>query len=851
MLPKPNKAAVEKDHYKVHPGEPGCDVVTDFKDGRPVLENPPVALAPPSPSLLPSVTQAAIEKAVMLSPRDEIAHYRIIFVKALEEEISKKEAPVLETIKQFLFGYNSGYLLPAVHKKLGPISWRTAYRFREAFNKDGLEGLVPEYGKKGVSKITEHEKNLLLTLSLHPNRLKIAYAITLTKNYLKRQGIESPSSDRTLRRFTDEFKREHYDLWVLHREGEKALDDNVLPYIERDRNLLEVGEGLVADGHRMNLEAINPFTGKPCRAAVVFFWDWRSSYPLGWEIMIEESTQCIASALRNAILTLGKNPKWLLIDNGKAFKAKVFTSDINLTETEVLGMFARLNINVHFASPYNAKSKPVERFHETFGDQFERTMESFIGSSVEDKPAWTKRNEKLARSLHNPKIPRISEINDRMFEWREFYVDQPSKGLGGQMPREIFETGKGPGVDPAELVYLMMPREIKRITRNGIDLFGCYWFNEALYGLRDHVVVKYSLSDLSKIYCFHDNEFLCTLEPRPKTHPMASESGTPKDMEDVKRMIAQKRNLKKQTVKLYKMLGRKAESLPWKEIVQEIPDVIETIEKIEAEKPRPKMISPFIDEPEISIKEEDQPPDKKEVIIDPRSGLSRPGDGSIFEVELQRYDWYWDIEKKMPGILNDADWEWIKEYEASEQWRRIYSSSKDAHMMRGGSRPIIFVDPESGLSRPTKDGFFQSMWEYYDWYRDIEKQFPGILNDRDWGHIRDYEATKLCRDIYGGSKDFPMIRVTDEQCTMNHEQSEKTEKPRFKDDDERYSWLMVQGSFDQEDRDFIRNHRKTNVFYRDNLYIDYEELDKKVRNRSEIGTELQAEISETEGKSGQ
>ena len=78
-----------------------------------------------------------------------------------------------------------------------------------------------------------------------------------------------------------------------------------------------------ADGHRLNFLVVHPITGKPCRAALVLFWDWRSSYPLGWEIMVEENIQCVASALRNAIIALGKIPKWIYLDNGKAFKAKI------------------------------------------------------------------------------------------------------------------------------------------------------------------------------------------------------------------------------------------------------------------------------------------------------------------------------------------------------------------------------------------------------------------------------------------------------------------------------------------------------------------------------------------------
>lgn len=273
-----------------------------------------------------------------------------------------------------------------------------------------------------------------------------------------------------------------------------------------------------------------------------------------------------------------------------------------------------------------------------------------------------------------------------------------------------------------------MPREIKNITRNGIDLFGCYWYDEALYGLKDHVLIKYSLSDLSQIYCFYKNKFLCTLKPREKAHPMASESGTPKDMEDVKRMIAQKRSLKSQTVKLYKLLGKKQEQLPWREIINEVPDVIEAIEKEDAKKPRPPVISPFVDgidygnEPgafaldeqnlietegqkdEIVSPFTDEPiqqePSAKElyekpIIVDSRTGLSRPNDGAVFKNEFEYYDWYRSIEEKFPGILNDADWRKIESYEASEEWEDFYGRRGYARIARTVSN-LRHTSPELG-----------------------------------------------------------------------------------------------------------------------------------------------------------
>jgi putative transposase len=48
----------------------------------------------------------------------------------------------------------------------------------------------------------------------------------------------------------------------LMREGEKALDDKVMPYIERDLSEINVGDILVADGHRLNFQVINPFASR-------------------------------------------------------------------------------------------------------------------------------------------------------------------------------------------------------------------------------------------------------------------------------------------------------------------------------------------------------------------------------------------------------------------------------------------------------------------------------------------------------------------------------------------------------------------------------------------------------------
>lgn len=128
---------------------------------------------------------------------------------------------------------------------------------------------------------------------------------------------------------------------------------------------------MIADGHVLNFKIINPFTGKPTRATLVGFLDWKSTALVGYEIMMTENTQCIASALRNAILNLGIIPKVVYQDNGKAFKSKYF-QNVDFDEAGFNGIYAKLGIKSVFAKPYNARAKVIERFFLEFQEEFEK-----------------------------------------------------------------------------------------------------------------------------------------------------------------------------------------------------------------------------------------------------------------------------------------------------------------------------------------------------------------------------------------------------------------------------------------------------------------------------------------------
>ncbi len=466
---------------------------------------------------------------------------------------------------------------------LGKISRGTLHRWKNILNgTEDYTKLIPQYKYAKVDEyrtcLTDEEIKIFMGLLLHPNRLCIGKAIALTKYKLQQQGQSYFPADITFRKYANWFKKNNYDKWILARDGEKALSDKVEPYIKRDASLLEVGDILVADGHNLAFNVINPFTGKPTRATLVGFLDWKSTALVGYEIMLEENTQCIASALRNSIINIDMIPKIVYQDNGRAFRAKYFNDDRGFSELGFNGLYSKLGIETVFARPYNARAKVIERFFKEFQESFEKLLPSYVGSNIQNKPAYMMRNEKLHKRLagrvrsafaeqntqtrltpankqqiHNDFVPTLDETIKMIDMWLNFKNSQPCPNAPDKTIAEVLESRKRQNVDINLLDDLMLATEVKTIQRNGIRFLNCDYFDERLYGFKSKVLIKYNLFDLTSIKVYTTKgEYLCTAGRVTETHPMAKLLGTVTDFEDYKQKIVKQRKLHKKTINAVK-----------------------------------------------------------------------------------------------------------------------------------------------------------------------------------------------------------------------------------------------------------------------------------------------------------
>ena len=556
---------------------------------------------------------------------------------------------------QFLELYNTGMLHEEIFKILGKVSIGSLYRWKNLLeiNSD-WKALAGNYNYTNYgsynSRLSEQQIQIFLKILLSPNQFSIGKAISLTMHILKEKGVECIPKEITFRRYAKWYKANNYDKWILAREGMKALKDKVEPYILRDISKLKVGQVLVADGHTLNFQVINPFTGKPCRATLIGFLDWKSGGLVGYDIMLEECTQNIASALRNAILNMDKIPDYVYQDNGRAFKSRFFNGDKNFSELGFTGIYEKLGIKPVYATPYNAKAKVIERFFLEFQESFEKLMPSYIGTSIEHKPAYLNRNEKLHKEIHEQKmgfIPTIEQALILVNEWVKFKHSQPCPNDRTKTIQEMLDSIPKQKIIESELDDLMMAQEVKHIGRNGIRFLKSDYFNDALYGIREKAVIKYNLSDLSYIKVYSTKgEFLCRADRVTGTHPLAYHMGDVKDIEDYKYKITKQKHLRNKTIKAIK------EHFSLEDI-----DLIKD-KLLEAE---------VIETPALEVKEEivaDDVPQHEE-IENYVQNRKRP----LFKENYERYEWHMKY-----GCIGTEDRQWLSNYIKSEEYKTLYEN---------------------------------------------------------------------------------------------------------------------------------------------------------------------------------
>ncbi len=447
----------------------------------------------------------------------------------------------------------------------------TLYRWHEACPESSdFEGCVlamlDTRGGARSSSVSPEAWAFFRGCYLTPQRWSVAKCHRTVRAKAKQEGWTWPGL-RTIERLVRE--RITHDELVLTREGREAWDRKCKAPIEQDPDLYQVGERWEADHSRLDFLARVQRGGRWVaeRLWLCAFMDWRSRRLVGWQIDERANSDTIRAALLRALRDDSVSPPekvWL--DNGKDFASAEM---VGATKTERRrargednrvgwgGILRLLQIEPHFAIPYNPNGKPrVEKVFDFMHRDFCRGFNSWIGSKPGDVDKH--RRAELASAERIMELPTPEQVRDRFAEWVEFYnkrsehsIEDLADGDRRLSPVEFYEANL-----PArrvlarpEMLRLLEPRWSRalKVRKVGISLslsgttlrFGDT--NPALDAYRNTerlVRVTYDPSDLSRVHVY-DAESLrlvCIANANERTR-----SGGPVSAEALKRANKQRR----------------------------------------------------------------------------------------------------------------------------------------------------------------------------------------------------------------------------------------------------------------------------------------------------------------------
>ena len=553
---------------------------TDFSSMGEVIEiiptpSPSDIIITPYPADFSDLAPTEVEK--LSCKRDAQLYAR--FCTEVIERLNNTKSRTVEW-QRITEDYNHKRLVPELYKLKGERKERALRIWLDEYitSKYNMYALINKnkHANRG-RKVTYFEQNFLLNKLLNPNQVKIGSAITQLKSMANLKLCESPSDERTLRRWCQDWADNHPAEWAQARKGSKYVSERIIKSIIRDDSLLKVGDVWVADGHVLAFDVMNPLTGKAQRMTMIMVMDWASRYPVGASLAFTEDSQHILAAFRNGFLNasiLTRNnpvsdndtqiqddgdddnhnhlnktesynehqpeypayhpdfplavlPKYVYLDNGRAFKSKLFNErwEEHDLSTELCGVFPRLNIGVTFAESYNAKAKIIERFFKTFQEQFERFISSYRGSSIPDKPANLMRNEVWAKKLFEHKPPTIEETMQMIaFYVRYMYGEAPHSALKHRTPYQVFSNAvvqPDRQIEAQRLNFLMLALERKSIRSEGIRLnHMLYWHEKLIDYIGKPCIIRFDFKDARWIMVYTiEDKFICQAELRRAQHP--------------------------------------------------------------------------------------------------------------------------------------------------------------------------------------------------------------------------------------------------------------------------------------------------------------------------------------------
>lgn len=352
------------------------------------------------------------------------------------------------------------------------------------YNQGGIAALLSNYGvhRRGISKLDENCFEYFKSIYLREGAPSVETAWSITFGFAKQQGFDCVSNFPTSKTFIRRLRAEVPEQAIfMARHGDASWNKKYANYVPRDYSELNAGVCWVSDHAQIDVAV--SFNGTVCFPWVTVFRDAKTSKWLGWFLHADSpNSDHIFQAFYYGVLNFGI-PEDVYLDNGKDYRCKDFaggrTRIIKVKHKNNGGsLIQNLGINIHFALPYNAQTKPVERDFLKIKEFLSKGFVGYRGGKITERP------EKLKNEIKNEQIMQFDDFKKLFNRFIEEYLNKrPSKGkvLQGRCPDELWAeefTKKKVISKDALKLFCMRTTNNVTIKRNGIfdsQLQISYW----------------------------------------------------------------------------------------------------------------------------------------------------------------------------------------------------------------------------------------------------------------------------------------------------------------------------------------------------------------------------------------
>ncbi|MBO6180644.1 Mu transposase C-terminal domain-containing protein [bacterium] len=432
-------------------------------------------------------------------------------------------------------------------------SYSNIIRMRRRYKEDGINGLLARYGHKGVmcpieDKYFDYFKKIYMVEG-SPS-LKSCWQLTL--GYAIRTDNINQSNFPSHMTFKRRLEKEVPASSIyLARKGMSAWNRKYGGYIERDYSNIKCGEVWVSDHAQIDIACFDA-DGKVVFPWVTAWRDYKSGKWLGWSLQCgSPNSDRIFQTFYYAASEYGL-PKDVIIDNGKDYRSNDFaggrgTIKIETNQIKTRSMLDELNVKVHFALPYNAQTKPIERDFLKIKEKLSKHCIGYRGGNVVERP------EKLAEEIKKGKVLNF----DRFKKVFDLYIvdvfnkmDSDGKNLNGKCPDELFnEEFKEKIVTTKDALKLFCTRTSRNFTigRNGIKDKGLgitYWNDWMISYTGTKVYLRRDPQNYKEAWVFkaENEEFIGIATAVRAVAALHAETVSKEEFQDA--MAIKKRNLK-------------------------------------------------------------------------------------------------------------------------------------------------------------------------------------------------------------------------------------------------------------------------------------------------------------------